>query len=371
MSPAEPDRPNSSRRDFLTGRAVASEIEWVGDQIAEQLEAVDAAPSAGPTVRLGTRAMATEFAAILNPGPAERLQQVSEALDELHQLESEMTVYRPDGELARLNATAAEAPVAASPRLFEVLQAAAEIARKTQGAYDPTSAPLIELWRRSRQESRIPTPGELADTLRRTGIDQVDFNAAGGTVSYRQPGVELNLGGIGKGFALDRLLDLLVESGLQDVLLHGGKSSILAAGANPPHDGWPVGVRNPLFPNRRMATLLLRNCGMSTSGAGIQFFRHEGKRYGHILDARTGIPAEGVLSVTVLAPTAAEADALSTAFFVMGLEKSREYCDNYADVTVLLTPPPTAGRMLRVHAFNLPPRTLFLSSEHELIEERD
>jgi thiamine biosynthesis lipoprotein len=211
----------------------------------------------------------------------------------------------------------------------------------------------------------------LSATLDRVGIERVTLNAANRTVSYRNPGVELNLGGIGKGFALDRVNDALQSAGVTDVLLHGGKSSILAAGGHSPHGGWPVGVRNPLFPNRRMATLLLRNAGMSTSGAGVQFFRHEGKRYGHILDPRTGMPAEGVLSVTVLAPTAAEADALSTAFFVMGLEKSREYCDNHREVTVLLTPPPTSGRMLKVHAFNLPEQTLFLGSEHQLIDERD
>lgn len=108
---------------------------------------------------------------------------------------------------------------------------------------------------------------------------------------------------------------------------------------------------------------------MSTSGAGIQFFRHEGKRYGHILDPRTGMPAENVLSVTVLAPTAAEADALSTAFFVMGLEKTAEYCDTHPEIGVMLVPPPLTGRQLKVHTFNLPQQTLFLSKHDNQIDE--
>ena len=103
----------------------------------------------------------------------------------------------------------------------------------------------------------------------------------------------------------------------------------------------------------------------------MQFFRHEGKRYGHLLDPRTGWPAEDVLSVTVLAPTAAEADALSTAFFVLGLENTREYCDTHRNVTVLFSPPPKTGKRLTVHAFNLPPQTLHLDSDHELIDEPD
>lgn len=123
--------------------------------------------------------------------------------------------------------------------------------------------------------------------------------------------------------------------------------------------GWAIGIRHPLFPAERYATIVLRDRGMSTSGSGVQFFRHAGKRYGHILDPRTGWPVEDVLSVTVLAPTAAEADALSTAFFVMGLEKAQAYCDTDANVAALLIPPPRRGRALEPVLCNLPDDVLF------------
>lgn len=366
------DRPTGDRREFLTGRVVRKEVEWYGSKLADELSEASSAeaPVAGPTVRLGTRAMATDFVVVMNPGPLEQVLIASEALEEIHQLEQEMTVYREDGELFQLNRAAQDGdfhPV--SERLSQVLQQSLELAAETEGAYDPTSGPLIDLWRQAKTEARIPTEEELESALRQTGYQQISLDTEQYRLRFQTPGLELNLGGIGKGFALDCLAKPIQERGLSNWLMHGGKSSLLAAGEHHVHDGWPVGIRNPLFPKKRLATVLLRNCGMSTSGAGIQFFRHEGKRYGHILDPRTGVPAEDVLSVTVLAPSAAAADALSTAFFVMGLEKTREYCDNHPEIGVLLIPPPRSGRRLKVHTFNLPGQTLFLSDDDELIDE--
>ncbi|MBD3672444.1 MAG: FAD:protein FMN transferase [Planctomycetaceae bacterium] len=369
---SDESRPTGNRREFLTGRAVRKEVEWVGEQIADEiLENADSLPpAAGPSVRLGTTAMAADFVIMMNPGPAEQVMNASDVLEEVHQLEQEMTVYKSDGELFQLNQSA-EPKIAqeVSPRLFEVVRDALEVAHKTEGAYDPTSGPLIDLWRLARRENRVPTDQEINDCLKHCGHHHVSLDAESTTVAFHVPHLQLNLGGIGKGFALDVLGEGLLEREETNWMMHGGKSSLLAHGSHHSLEGWPVGVRNPLFPKERLATILLRNQGMSTSGAGVQFFRHEGKRYGHILDPRTGIPAENVLSVTVLAPSAAVADALSTAFFVMGLEKTREYCDNFPDIGVLLIPPPKQGRRLQVHTFNLPDQTLFLSDHSEQIDE--
>ncbi|HVV99773.1 MAG TPA: FAD:protein FMN transferase, partial [Planctomycetaceae bacterium] len=144
-------------------------------------------------------------------------------------------------------------------------------------------------------------------------------------------------------------------------LLHGGHSSVLARGGHAGHAGWPIGVRNPNFPDRQLATLLLSGQGMSTSGSGVQYFRFGGRRYGHLLDPRTGWPVEGMLSVTVLAPTAAEADALSTAFFVLGVEKARSYCHNRTDVAALLIPHPPPGRRLEPVNLGIPDDVLFIT----------
>ena len=128
----------------------------------------------------------------------------------------------------------------------------------------------------------------------------------------------------------------------------------MARGEHNGHPGWPVGIGNPLFTEKRLGTLLLCDQAMATSGSNIQFFRHEGKRYGHILDPRTGWPVDGMLSVTVLAPSAALADALSTAFFVMGVEKARQCCKNWPEVGVILLPFPDKGNKVQPTVVNIP-----------------
>jgi thiamine biosynthesis lipoprotein len=182
------------------------------------------------------------------------------------------------------------------------------------------------------------------------------------TISFARPGVELNLGSIGKGYALDRAAEILTEHELTDWLLQGGHSSVIARGEHNGLPGWPVGLRNPLLPQRRLGTILLRDQALATSGTAVQHFRFEGQRYGHIIDPRTGWPVENMLSVTVLAPTAAEADALSTAFFVGGVELAERYCHNHPAVSALLIPPPR-GQRLEPICIRIPADMLFWNNE--------
>jgi len=176
----------------------------------------------------------------------------------------------------------------------------------------------------------------------------VRFHDDSREIEFSRPGIALNLNAIGKGYALDRLAAFLDagrgaaggagQIALHDYLLHGGSSSMVARGALPGSGGWPVGLADPRFPARALATIVLQNQALSTSGSAVQYFRYRGKRYGHIVDPRTGLPAEEVLSVTVVAPDAAQAEALSTAFFVLGVEKSLEYCHNHEGVAMFLVP---------------------------------
>lgn len=341
---------SSSRRDFLTGRALLERLERAGAAAADDLaQAVvtRSAPVAGDTVRLSTTAMACDFSVILNPGRRGDVMLASDALALVHALDAQMSVYREDSELSRLNASAADAPVSVEPQLFGLLRQALDLWEQTGGCFDPTSGPLIALWRDCRREQRVPTQAEIDAARQRCGGQWVRTDASDHTIHFERPGVELNLGGIGKGYALDRAARLLEEGGLGEFLLHGGYSSILARGNHHGCGGWPVGIMNPLFPRERFATILLKDAALSTSGSSIQYFRYGGRRFGHILDPRTGWPAPEALSVTVIAPTAALADALSTAFFVMGVEKAQEYCDNSGEeIGVLLFPPPESGRRL-------------------------
>jgi thiamine biosynthesis lipoprotein len=141
-------------------------------------------------------------------------------------------------------------------------------------------------------------------------------------VRFLRPGVEINPGAIGKGWAIDRAVESLAAAGVASVLVHGGQSSVRARGTQGPavegRHGWRVGLRHPLRPGRRLATITLDDRALGTSGSGTQFFIDRGRRVGHILDPRTGLPAEGVISATVLAESAADADALATALYVLG-----------------------------------------------------
>lgn len=345
-SPDKKKRPEKNRRDFLTGRALQSEIEHLGDQIADSLAEGEAGFPSGNLSRLETQAMACQFSLMFEPNQPEVIWPASEILDLVHEHEAQLTVYREQSELQDLNRTAFDSPFQAKDNLYWLLKEACEIAKETSGAFNPVSGPLVQLWRTARSENRVPAQNEIEAILEICRFEDVSFDDESKSVSFLKEGMQFNLGGIGKGYALDVMGEKLGGIGLESWLLHGGNSSILTHGPHNNLPGWPIGIRNPLLPTKRLATILVENCGFSASGSGIQYFRHEGKRYGHILDPRTGWPSESMLSVAVIAPTAALADALSTAFFVLGVEKTREYCDNHKEVGVLLIPNPNHGRSL-------------------------
>jgi FAD:protein FMN transferase len=363
-----PAERSTNRRDFLTGTALRHEVENVGSRLADSIaEALppEHVPQAGPTVRLETRAMACKFSVVMNPGPSRRVMIASDALDMIHGLEDQMTVYRPHSELSQLNRRAADEPVPVEAELFRLLLEARDISRETAGAFDPTSGPLISLWRACRAEGRIPDANEISQALSVTGMSHVLFDEAAQTVRFDQPGVEINLGAIGKGHAVDRAAAFLVQEGVDEWLFHGGYSSVLVRGDHCGYGGWPVGIRNPLLPHERLATIVLKDQSLSTSGSNVQYFRHAGKRYGHIVDPRTGWPADELLSVTVTAPTAALADALSTAFFVGGVENSLQYCDNHPEIGAIFVRPPQRGRTLEILLCGIPEEVLFFEQSVE------
>jgi thiamine biosynthesis lipoprotein len=226
--------------------------------------------------------------------------------------------------------------------------------RDSGGAYDLTATPLWEAWGFARRRGTIPSPEELARAQSLVGGQWVELDEAQKTIRLLRRGVKLNLGSIGKGYAVDRAAEHLMAAGVCDFLVHGGYSSVAARGlaagpvllqpaeaagdtaarsARPP---WKIGVKDPLRDELRLGQIELRDRALGTSGAQFQAFRHQGRRYGHILDPRTGWPADGVLSVTVLAPTAAEADALSTAFYVMGPEAALGYCQQHPSTAAII-----------------------------------
>lgn len=320
---------SSSRRDFLAGLAP-------GNQPGSP-------PSSLPQtylVHVTRKAMASEFEVVLNAGPDDVATEAAiAALDRVQELEEHLSFFRATSAISRINREAHLAPVALEPWLFDLLALAGQLHLQTAGAYDITATPLWELWGFSRREGRLPSEAELAEARKSVGGHLVELDPQHQTVRLAHPGVRLSLGSVGKGYALDRAAEALEAAGVGDFLLHGGLSSMLARGSKAGGVGWQVAIRDPLRPQQRLLEIRLGNRALGTSGSAFQFFRHQGRRYGHILDPRTGWPAEGVHLVSVLAPTAALADALSTAFYVMGVEAAGAFCRDRPELAaVFLTP---------------------------------
>lgn len=346
----------SNRRQFLTGQAALDAAADFAERIDPESAAPDS-PAAPPAeaylLQIGRQAMACQFEVFFNAGQYARASDAAlEALDLVDRLEDQMTVYRDASEIMRVNRDAAKEPVAVEPRLFSLLQQAVDLYRQTDGAFDITSGPLTKAWGFYRRQGAIPRQEDLSEALSRVGSQFLKLNAEEHSIEFLRPGMELNLGAIGKGYALDRAAEMLLAEGVNDFLWHGGQSSILARGAQATQPagegGWLVGVRHPLYPERQIIEIRLRDRALGTSGAGTQFFRHRGRRYGHILDPRNGWPAEGVFSTTVLAPTAAEADALATALYLLGPEKALDWRLQRPDIGLLMFVPGEAGKNVKL-----------------------
>jgi FAD:protein FMN transferase len=284
-------------------------------------------------VRISRTAMACSFEVIV----ASEFEPVAAAqmcLDEVDRLESTLSVFRPGSEITRLNRIAGERAVQVSHELFALLELCSEMNRETEGTFDCAMGGLTQCWGFDKRRPVVPEHAALSDALRRSGFDQV-LLGPDRCVSFRSSGVRLNFGAIGKGYALDRCAAILGAWGVDTALMNAGASSVVALGDGMDRNGWLVGLRHPVFKSRRLAMVRLSGCSMATSGQEEQSFEYDGRRYGHILDPRTGTPAQGVLSVSVFAESGARADALATAFFVGGVELAKTYCKTHPDVTAI------------------------------------
>ena len=340
-----------NRRQFLNPQQLvqaAGEVAAALDQPSEPAPADDVA-----LLRFARRAMATQFEVILPFGYPDAQQKAAAALDEIDRLEQQLTVYHDYSEVSRINRRAAAGDVRVEERLFQLLQLSARLSQETAGAFDVTTGALIKTWGFFKRQGRVPAAEELQSALERVGSRHLVLDAERQSVRFDRPGLEINLGSIGKGYALDRVAGLLRAAGVAVGLLHGGHSSVCALGAMPGDErGWAVGVRHP-WRAERLAIVRLRDRALGTSAATYQHLEYNGKKLGHILDPRSGMPAEGIASATVVAPTAAEADALATAFFILGVEAARAYCEAHPGISALLLPDAPDARLVVI---GLPPQ---------------
>lgn len=273
------------------------------------------------------RAMATDFVVLLPAHQPDRIETVMEALETLDEIESRLTVYRPTSEISAVNREASKHPHRVSAGTFDLLQTAVRWSQQTGGAFDVTAGPLIEAWGFTSRSGRKPTPTEIEEALATTGYQHIDLSPDERTIRFHVPGMSVNLGAIGKGYALDRLKQYLLHGGVQHFLIHGGNSSVIAHGNQFENLdlGWAVGIAHPTKPKKRLAGIWLKDAALATSGAGKQFFHHRGRRYGHVIDPRTGWPAGDLMSLTVIMNQATDADACATALFVEGSEKIQQW----------------------------------------------
>jgi len=245
---------------------------------------------------------------------------VEAAFREIDRLEGLMSSFRPESEVSRINRAAGAAPVAVSPEVFEVIARSLEVSRASEGAFDITFAALGELWDFSGPKpGKAPEPAEIAGKLKRVGWSRVQLDPKARTVFLPERGMRIGLGGIAKGCIVDQALKVLQTDGVDRALV--AASGDMRSFARPGQRAWKIGIQDPVRRDRLLGELEMTNLAVATSGQYERFVEIEGRRYGHILDPRTGWPAAGCRSVTVLAGEAWEADALATAAFVLGPDR--------------------------------------------------
>lgn len=274
---------------------------------------------------LARQAMATRFEIVLHgDNPVSLRAAGEEAFDEIERIEARLSLYRPTSEIAHVNARAAREAVRVSPATFRLLEHAARLSAETSGAFDITIGPLMRCWGFVEGAGQVPSSEALAEAREKTGMRLVELDAASFTVRFARQGVMLDLGAIGKGYAVGIAAEVLREAGVTSGLIHGGTSSVYAIGRPPEAEAWKVGIeRPPEEPEAKPALLAvvpLRDEALSVSAGWGKSFQTAGKQYGHVIDPRSGQPADSALLAAVATPDATETDALSTALLTLGAQ---------------------------------------------------
>ena len=272
-------------------------------------------------LRMARLAMATRFELILYGERESYLRAIGEeALEEISRVEAQLSFYRTDSDVTDLNLRGSSETVPVDPRFFRLLQKAQELSLQSEGAFDITVAPLMQVWGFVGGSGSMPEASAIETARQRVGMQNVVLDEANYTVRFACEGVQIDLGAIGKGYAVDRAIDILRENEIENALLHGGTSTVFGLGSPPDSDGWTIGIQKPYSEegDSPIAAVTLHNEALSVSAPHGKWFENEGKRYGHVIDPRTGYPTGNTLLAALVTPTATEGDALSTALLTLG-----------------------------------------------------
>ena len=262
--------------------------------------------------------MATRFEVALHGAPEATLRSAAEeALAEIARLEAMLSLYQSTSEIAHLNQRAAREAVRVSNEVFTLLERCADLSQQTQGAFDITLAPLMQCWRFMNDTGAVPADDAIAKALACTGMQHLQLNPTDTTVQFAREGLRLDLGSIGKGYALEQAAAWLRENEFENFLIHGGTSTVYARGTQADGTPWRVAVEHPDKNQPPLHIVDLQNESLSVSGIdGKSFIDAEGNEQGHVIDPRTGHPTQAARVAAVVCESATESDAWATAFLV-------------------------------------------------------
>ncbi|TVS14711.1 MAG: FAD:protein FMN transferase [Gammaproteobacteria bacterium] len=267
-----------------------------------------------------------------HPDAEEGKRLVAAAMAEFDRIEALMSTYREDSEISRVNRYAAERPIPVSEELYDIVRQSIAMSRLTQGAFDITYESVGYLY--AFRERQAPTDAQVDARLDAIDYHHLLLDPEARSIAFAMEGVRINLGGIGKGYACDRAVDLIRQAGVEHALVSaGGDTRLLGDRRGQP---WVVGIRDPDDADAVVTRLALVDEAISTSGDYERYFEDDGVRYHHILDPATGRPSEGVRSVTIIGPDGTRTDALSTSVFVMGADAGLELIERLPDYEAIV-----------------------------------
>ena len=248
------------------------------------------------------------------------------ALEEAVRLDQLLSNYKQSSEWSRVNREARERATVVSRELFNLLAACQRYSEQSEGSFDITVGPLMRVWGFYKGSGKLPHRAEIREALGKIGSRHIQLDASSSTVRFSQSALEMDPGGIGKGYAVDRMVEVLKQSKVTSAFISASGSSLYGLG-HPPSEprGWRVNIRHPREANREIQEVFLRNESLSTSGSQEKFFTAEGKVYSHIMDPRTGYPAQGRLQVSVVAAKALDSEAWTKPIFIQGRQWAAQH----------------------------------------------
>lgn len=268
---------------------------------------------------------------------------IEAAFAAIKQTEQALSKYQEKSVVSYLNQNAYYHSVKVAPEIFAFIDASLRYSRLTNGAFDITVNPLIELWHVAQQKGVVPTSQEIEDVVSKVGYRNVILNPKDMTVFFQVPGTKIDFGGIGKGYAIDKAIEVLREHAIENAMVNAGGNIFCLDSENS-----TIGIKNPLYTDEIITTVRLTNEAISTSALYERFFDIGGRRYVHLISPQTGFPVDnGVLSVSVVAPSAQHADMASTAVFILGVDKGMQLIDGTDNLEGIIIA--KDGRRLKVN----------------------